>query len=58
MQQHGSKYYARRTPLPHPRRRGWDQKVEIELFQNVVMLHIKLKGMTNAARCNHILFFT
>ena len=31
MQQHGSKYW------------GWGQKVNIQLFQNMVMLHIKLK---------------
>ena len=29
--------------------RGWSQKVKIQLFQNMVMLHIKLKGVTNAA---------
>ena len=28
---------------------GWGQKVKIELFQNTVMLHIKLKRITNAA---------
>ena len=82
-QQHGSKYFACRTPPPlalskgqnstfsehghvgyqiqgndacsnmvanilladpHLRRPpGWDQKVKIQLFQNMVMLHIKLK---------------
>ena len=36
MQQHGSKYFSRRPPDP----RG--QKVKIKLFQNMVMLHIKL----------------
>ena len=27
----------------------WGQKVKIQLFQDTVMLHIKLKGITNAA---------
>ena len=30
-------------------------KVKTQLFQNIVMLHIKLKGITNAAACKHIL---
>ena len=34
-------------PLPHDPR-GWGQKVKIQLFQNMVMLHIKLKGISNA----------
>ena len=41
MQHHGSKYFARRaplTPIPWP----WDQKVNIQLFKNMVRLHIKL----------------
>ena len=29
----------------------WGQNSEYELFQNMVMLHIKLKRMTGAARC-------
>ena len=29
--------------------RVWGQKVKIQLFQNTVMLHIKLKRITNAA---------
>ena len=33
---------------------GWGQTVEIQLFQNMVMLHIKLKGMKNAVIYNHI----
>ena len=28
---------------------GFGQKVKIQLFQNIVMLHITLKGITNAA---------
>ena len=38
--------------LPDPF--GWGQKVKIQLFQNMVMLHIKLKGVTNAATCKYI----
>ena len=34
-------------PLPDPW--GWGRKVKIQLFQNMVMLHIKLKAMRNAA---------
>ena len=49
MQQNGSKYFARRHPPPPPRPWGWDQKVKIQLFQNMVMLHIKLKGVMNTA---------
>ena len=51
MQQLGSKYLARRPPPP-PDPRG--QKVNIQLFQNMVMLHIKLKGMEHRALCKHI----
>ena len=42
--QHGSKYYARRPPTPNP----GGQKVKIQLFQNMVILHIKLKAIKNA----------
>ena len=28
---------------------GWDQKVKIQLFHNLVMMHIKSKGINNAA---------
>ena len=34
-----------------PRSLGWDQKVKSKLFLNIVMFHIKLKGITNAATC-------
>ena len=35
-------------PSPQdPRARG--QKIKIQLFQNMIMLHIKLKGIMNAA---------
>ena len=29
--------------------RVWGQKIKIQLFQNMVMLHNKLKGISNAA---------
>ena len=38
MQPHGSKYFPRRPPPPQG---PGGQKVEIKLFQNIVMLHIK-----------------
>ena len=28
---------------------GWGQKIKIQIFQNMVMLRIKLKGIKNAA---------
>ena len=44
-QQNGNKYFARRPPpLSDP-----GGGVKIRLFQNKVMLHIKLKRITNAA---------
>ena len=43
--QHGSKYYA---PRPPPPLRPGGQKVKIQLFQNMVILHIKLKAIKNA----------
>ena len=36
-------------PPPSPLPLGWGKKVKIQLFQNMVMLHIKLKGIMNAA---------
>ena len=45
MQQHGSKYFA----CGHPGPWGWGQKVKIELFQSMVMLHINLKGITKCS---------
>ena len=33
----------------HPLIVGVGQKVKFQLFQNIVRLHIKLKGITNAA---------
>ena len=50
MQQHGSIFFAHRPPS---RPWGWGQKVRIQIFQNMVMLHIKLKGMTHAATWCH-----
>ena len=47
MQQYGIKYFA---CIPHYSQ-PWGQKDKSQLFQNIVMLHIKLKGMTNAATC-------
>ena len=47
MQQHGSKDFARK-PLPQDPR-VWGQKIKTQLFQNMVMLHNKLKGISNAA---------
>ena len=40
MQQHGSKYLPADTI---PTTLGLDQKVKLQLFQNMVMLHIKLE---------------
>ena len=40
-----SSLYVDPPPPPPP---GWGLKVKIELSQNMVMLHIKLKEMTNA----------
>ena len=40
LQQHGSKYFARRHPHPRPVLGVWSN-VKIQLFQNMVMLHIK-----------------
>ena len=51
MQQHGSKYFARR-PLPNYPTSDpgdWSHKVKGQLFQNMVTLYIKLKIITNAA---------
>ena len=39
---------------PLPDSGAWDQKVIFQLFQNMDMLHIKLKGMTHAAACQQI----
>ena len=44
MQQNNNKYFAHRTPL-HDDPREWGQKVKMQLFQNMVILHIKLKGI-------------
>ena len=49
VQQQGSKYYAR-SPLPPPLDPG-GQKVKIQVFQNMVMLHIQLKIIAKAVIC-------
>ena len=43
MQQLGSKYFSPQTIIT-PRLLGWGQKVKIKKIQNMIMLHIKLKG--------------
>ena len=48
MQHHRSKYFACR-PLPDPCPCFWGQNVKIKLFQNMVMLNIKLKRIINTA---------
>ena len=45
MQLHGSKYFARRPPPPSPP----IPVVKIQLFQNMVMFHIKLKETTKCS---------
>ena len=49
MQHHGSKYLPSDPPTPLTRSIGQSQ-----LFQNMVMLHIKLKGIMDAATWYHI----
>ena len=43
-------FYQRPGSDPLGGLRGWDQKVKIQLFQNMVMLHIKLKGLSMQRR--------
>ena len=50
MQQHGSKCFACRSPLIPHHPRGWGQKVKIQLFQNMVMLHITFIGITKCSK--------
>ena len=50
IQQNGSKYSTRRPPDPHDPR-GWDQKVKFQLFQNMVIMHIKLNAI---AKCSNM----
>ena len=54
MQQHCSTYFAHRAYPTHPHPRTWGRKVKNLLFQIIVMLHIKLKGITNAATWSQI----
>ena len=46
MQQHGSKYFVCRPP-PDPG--DGVNKIKIQLFQNMVMLHIILNGLTKCS---------
>ena len=46
MQQHGRTYFANRPPPPTLRMESIGQNLS---FQNMAMLHIKLKGITSAA---------
>ena len=51
MQQHGSNILPV-DPPPQPRPPdpgGWGHKIKIKLFQNIFRVHIKYKGVTNAA---------
>ena len=52
MQQHGSKYFAKRHLFPD--QHGCGQKLKNQLFQEMVVLYIKLKVMTKAATCTHM----
>ena len=47
MQQHDKNILPADMPYPDP----WDgvKRAKFNFFQNMVMLHIKLKGMTHAA---------
>ena len=51
MQQHGSKTLP---VYPDPDPGGGVKKLNFNICKNMVMLHIKLKGMTNAAACKHV----
>ena len=46
----GNNMVANILPTDTPRPRGWGQKVKLYIFLKVVMLHIKLKLKTLAAR--------
>ena len=48
MQQPGCNILPADSQPPHDPRR-WDQKVKLNFLQIIVMLHIRLKGITNAA---------
>ena len=50
MQQHGNKYFAQRPlPDPTPLTLGMGSVGQLQLYQNMVMLHIKIKRIKNAA---------
>ena len=52
MQQHNREYFASRTPPPPANTGGLS--VKIQLFQNINILHIKFKYITNAAKWQQI----
>ena len=49
MQQHNREYFVSRPPPPLANTGGLS--VKIQLFQNINILHIKFKYITNAAKC-------
>ena len=49
MKQIKHKFRSKPGSDPHGGLRGCRQKVKIKLFQNMVILHIKLNRITNAA---------
>ena len=53
MQQHGSKYLARRPNPPRPSL-GMAQLVKFQLFQHMVMLNIKIKGTMQQHGSNYL----
>ena len=56
MKQIKHKFRSKPGSDPHGGLRGSGQKVKIKLFQNMVMLHIKLNRITNAAAWKQIFF--
>ena len=46
MQPYGSKHFAHRPPYLHPSPPPPPPKLKIQLFQNIVILHIKLTANT------------
>ena len=58
MQQHGKKDFAHRPPStsPHPPPPlGYGvNRSDFNFFQNMAMLHNKLKGMEHRAQCKHM----
>ena len=54
MQHGGSKDLACIPPQPNPHDPGGESKGHTSTFYNMVMLHIKLKGMEHRAPLKHI----